>query len=305
MTSGIVKKLILINVAVFVLISLVGLVYFIFNIPPSFSPAHWLSVPASPEKLLFKPWTLITYMFMHEGLFHILGNMIMLYFGGRIFTDFLNDSRLLPTYILGGIFGAFVYILAYNLFPVFDKSVHFSSAMGASASVLAIFFAIASYLPNYEVHLIIFGSVRLKIIALVILAIDLISIPKGNPGGHIAHLGGALYGFMYAGSLRRGNDWALVFNNTISKITNALIPRKKAPSRPKFKVEYNQNEKPRSGGFTTFSAKNSRTSAQQQNMPNKSKQEIIDEILDKISRSGYDSLTKEEKETIFRISKED
>jgi len=291
-------KLMIINIAVFLVFSIFRLFLYLFQSAPEISLLNWFAVPSYLPSLLIRPWTIFSYMFFHQDLFHILSNMIMLYFGGRLFTEFLGESRLLPIYLWGGLSGAVLFILAYNTLPVFSGSLPFALALGASASVLAIFFSIASYLPNYQVNLFLFGNVKLKWLALVFLAIDLLSIDKGNPGGHIAHLGGALFGFLYIKGLRNGKDLAMATHRIFYRFGQLFSPRPKnnfMGTRGRMKVEYNHQSKTASAG---------RKENLNAGLDQKSKQEIIDEILDKISRSGYDSLTKEEKETIFKISKE-
>ncbi len=292
------NQLIFLNIGIFLVLGIFRLMFYLFQSMPEVSLLNWLAVPSYLPTLLTRPWTLLTYMFLHENLFHILSNMIMLYFGGRLFTEFLGESRLLPVYLWGGIAGATLFILAYNLLPVFENSLQVAIALGASASVLAVFFTIASYLPNYEVNLFLFGMVRLKWLALVILAIDLLSIDKGNPGGHIAHLGGALFGFLYVKGLRNGSDLAMATHRVFYRFGQFFSPKKPmvhTGNKSRMKVEYNHQ----SHASSSHRKDNISTSFSQ-----KSKQEIIDDILDKISRSGYESLTKEEKETIFKISKE-
>lgn len=292
-------QLMFLNIGIFLFLGIFRLAFYLFQSMPDVALLNWLAVPSYLPTLLTRPWTLFSYMFLHENLFHIMSNMIMLYFGGRLFTEFLGESRLLPIYLWGGISGAAMFILAYNLLPVFENSSRVAIALGASASVLAVFFTIASYLPNYEVNLFLFGMVRLKWLALIILAIDLLSIDKGNPGGHIAHLGGALFGFLYVKGLRRGSDLAMATHRVFYKAGQFLSPKKPvvaSGSRSRMKVEYNHQN-----NAASSSHRKENNSA---SFSHKSKQEIIDDILDKISRSGYESLTKEEKETIFKISKE-
>ena len=280
-----VLRLIIINVGLFVIIGLLGLIDSLFKLDGILSFKHYFSLPSSPGWYLRKPWTIVTYMFIHHDFFHLLGNMIMLYFGGRIFADFLGHRRVLPLYLAGGIIGALLYMLLFNTIPLFADAGFNAQLMGSSAAVLAIFFAAATYLPDYEVGLILIGSVRLKYIALVIFLIDLLSIDQSNPGGHMAHIGGALVGIAFAKGLRKGYDFTRSFNKFISKI-EALLSRNKTSAN---RVVFRQNPR----------------SSSQANPKSTSKQEIIDAILDKISKSGYDSLTKEEKETIFKLSKDD
>lgn len=281
-------RFIIINVGVFILLGLLSLFDNLFKLGGLLQFHDYFTFPSSPVWWLRKPWTLLSYMFLHKDLFHLLGNMIMLYFGGRIFTEFLGNQRIVAIYFAGGIAGALLYMLLYNTIPMFADAGLNSDLIGASAAVLAIFFAIASYLPNYEVSLILIGPVRLKYLALFLFLLDLLSIDKSNPGGHIAHIGGALFGVTYAWGLRKGYDFTIVFNNIVNK-TGALFSKSSKNKTSKMKVAYKQADAQK-----VKAAKAA-----------KNKQEIIDGILDKISKSGYDSLTKEEQETIFKMSKED
>ena len=204
--KSVLSKLIIINIAIWLAINIFKVILFLFKIN-TFDIISYLGVPSDIHILLLRPWTLITYMFTQEGFLHILFNMIMLYFGGLIFTEYLNERQLLSTYIIGGIFGALFFIASYNIFPVFRNVVSESIAIGASASVLAVFFAIALYIPNYTVYLFLIGRIKLIYVAFIFLAIDLLSITGGNPGGHLAHIGGALWGYIYILQLRKGQRY--------------------------------------------------------------------------------------------------
>lgn len=277
-------KLILINVVVFVGINVVGLVMFLFNIPDGSSLiASWLALPADFGNILYKPWTLLTYMFLHEQFFHILMNMLILYFGGRIFIQFLNEKKLVSTYLLGGLAGGLIYILAFNLFPVFENIKGISIALGASASVMAVLIAAATYVPNFVVKLMFLGDVKLKYIALFYIVLDVISIPQGNAGGHIAHIGGALFGFLYVQQLKKGNDFALGFSRFLDMLKSLFKPKKK------MKVVYKKTAKTRND--------------YEYNAQKKNNQAAVDAVLDKIKKSGYDSLTGAEKAILFDASK--
>src|SRR5688572_24707877 len=220
-------------------------------------------------------------MFYHENLFHILFNMLWLFWMGKIFTEYLGNKKLFSTYILGGICGAILYIIAYNFFPLFSHSVNFSFALGASAGVLAITIATATLLPDYKIGILFLGPVALKYIALISVFLDLISVSGSNAGGHIAHLGGAIFGFIYIRQLKKGRDLAKGFNRVIDKLASLLS------RRSRMKVHYGRTK--HDEDFVS---------------DKKAKQEKTDEILDKISKSGYGSLTKEEKEFLFKTSKE-
>jgi membrane associated rhomboid family serine protease len=287
-TGNNVLRFLIINSGIFILLGLLSLFDNLFKLGGLLQFHDYFTFPSSLVWWLRKPWSLLTYMFLHRDLFHLLGNMLMLYFGGRIFTDFLGNQRIVALYFGGGIAGALLYMLLYNTIPMFADAGLNANLIGSSAAVLAIFFAIASYLPNYEVSLILIGPVRLKYIALFLFILDLLSIDKSNPGGHIAHIGGALFGIAYATGLRKGYDFTSSFNKMINKLGN-LFSQSSKNKASNMKVAYKQAE--------TQKAKAAKVA--------KNKQEIIDAILDKISKSGYDSLTKEEQETIFKMSKED
>lgn len=283
--GSVLSRLIGINVAIFVLVGIIRVLFFLFDAPSAYNGIiNWFGVPSSAETLITRPWTLFTYMFLHFDFFHIFFNMFMLYIGGRLFRDFLGENRMAGTYIIGGLFGALFFILAYNIFPAFSQDRHLAVAIGASASVLAIFIAIATYMPNYELPLIILGRIKLKYIAVVFVVIDLLSIDKGNSGGHLAHLGGALWGFLYIMLLKGGKDPGKFISTWVTAIGSIFKPR------PTMRVEY-RNQKP--------------VSDYEYNRQKAENQKRMDQILDKISQHGYQSLTSEEKEILFRMSNKD
>ncbi|MFA6484241.1 MAG: rhomboid family intramembrane serine protease [Bacteroidales bacterium] len=278
-------QLIMINVGVFLFLKILGVMFFLFrqeNLEQLV--LSYLALPADPQMILKKPWTIISYMFLHYDFLHILFNMLWFYWFGKIFLEYLNPKKLISVYLLGGLAGGLVYVLAFNLFPAFQESVAQSVALGASAAVLAIVMAIAFYVPDYTLNLMFFGLVKLKYIALVTVLIDILSIRSGNAGGHIAHLGGAFFGFLYAAQLRRGNDLLKGFNRMMDSLFS-LFKR-----RPAMKVKYKKPE----GRPETDMEYNARRAAEQR---------TIDQILDKIARNGYEGLSKEEKEILFKSSK--
>ncbi len=283
-SSNVMSRLLLINTAVFVLVTLVTMVLWLFGYGGPNPVVTWFAVPSDINELLIKPWTLLTYMFLHEGFFHLLINMIMLYFGSLLFLEYLSQKKLLQTYLLGGLAGAFFFIVAFNIFPAFDSIKAGAYALGASASVLAIFIAIATYVPDYVVHLFLFGRVKMKYIAIAFVVIDMLSIQSSNPGGHIAHLGGALWGFVYALSLRNGTNLLGIFE------------RIKMPAFGK-RAKYARfdTSRPASGRPMNDEEYSKKKAASQHE---------IDRILDKIARSGYASLSKEEKDLLFRSSQD-
>ena len=269
--GNMVMKLIFINIGVFVFF---GLFYLVSFMAQSMGPYQLLltklEVAASLHNLMYQPWSVFTYMFLHVQFFHILFNMLWLYWFGEIFVLYLGDKKVLPLYIIGGLSGALIYILAYNLLPVFKPVVEISYMLGASASIFAIVFAAATLNPDHEIGLILIGAIKIKYIALVSLLLDVITIPYSNAGGYIAHVGGALSGFLFIKALRSGWDVTAVFRR-----------------KPKVKVAYKSAAAKSASGPPR----------------GKGDQEKVDEILDKIARSGYDSLTKEEKDFLFHYSK--
>jgi membrane associated rhomboid family serine protease len=277
-------KLIYINLAVFLVIGIVNVFVFFSGtiLPQQYNPAFWLSVPADLHQLLYRPWTVLTYMFTHENFLHILFNLLWLFWFGKIFMEYLDQKKLLSVYLLGGITGAVFYIAAFNLFPVFKPVLSQSLALGASASVLAIVMTISFYAPNHTLYLLFIGPVKLKYIAVFSLVLDVISIPAGNAGGHIAHIGGALFGILYATQYRRGKNIARWFDRMMDGLFSIFKPR------PKMKVSYNKKKIVNEYDYNAEKIK---------------KQTEIDRILDKISKSGYDSLTKQEKATLFNSGK--
>ncbi len=274
--------LIAINVAVFLLYHIIHLFYFLFAASDHFTLYYWLAAPTDVDTLIMRPWTLITYMFFHKELLHLLFNMVWLYWFGRIFRLYFDKRLLVNVYILGGLVGVLFYILSYNVFPVFAAAKHFSTICGASAGVLAVVLAISCYVPKYTINLLFFGSVRLIYIALITVALDVISISmSGNAGGHIAHLGGAFFGYLFAVNIRKKKDITGWFS-TWCKWVGRVFKR-----RPRMKVAY---KKPPTNDWDYNRQKNVN-------------QQEIDRILDKISKGGYDSLTKQEKETLFNQKK--
>ena len=285
--KSILSFLVIANIAVWLLIQLIRVLAFLFDKPDSFSAfeevVNYLAVPASIPMLLYRPWTLLTYMFLHVSFWHILFNMLWLFWFGRIFLEYLTEKQLLWVYLLGGLGGAFAYIFAYNIFPVFEPMIVNSYALGASASVMAVVTAIAFYVPNYTLYLIFFGRVKIVYIAIGLFVLDFFTIPGGNAGGQIAHIGGALLGFLYIKSLSPSSITSYSRKSSLSSwFANMFLVRKKRasgtgiPKRPVTDEEFNQQK------------------AQQQKQ--------IDIILDKISKGGYDSLTREEKEFLFKSS---
>ncbi len=203
--GNILAKLIYINVGLFILIRLMGVIFLLFNIP-GISFLQYLQMPSSPELLMYRPWTVITYMFTHFDFLHILFNMLWLYWFGGLFLTFFSERLLGGLYLLGGIAGAILFMLAYNIFPYFQTVASSSYLMGASASVMAIVFAVSFYRKDLEINLFLIGRIKLIYLALFTFVIDLLAITSENAGGHIAHIGGALFGIWFAMRIKEGKD---------------------------------------------------------------------------------------------------
>lgn len=239
-----------------------------------------------------KPWSIITYAFLHSGIWHIASNMLILYFSGIYFLNYFSPKRLLNYYFLGIIIGALVYMLSYNLFPAFQGTGK-SYLIGASAGVMAVLIGIATHVPNMRVRLMLIGSVKFWYIAAFLVAIDVIQIPMGNAGGHFAHLGGAALGYIYTKQLQKGNDIGKWFENIMDSFAALFKPGER---KPKMKTVHRNK---------TQTAKTRNTKTKTTSSSKNEKQQKVDDILDKISKSGYESLSKAEKDYLFQAGKED
>jgi membrane associated rhomboid family serine protease len=280
-------RLIYINVAVFLGIVLIKLPFSLMGTSLSHVLNDSLALPASLSSFIVRPWTLVSYMFLHYGLSHIVFNMLALFMLGQLFVQFLGNKKLIGVYISGGIAGGILYMIAFNIFPTFQGIIDGSYVLGASGSVMAIVFATCFYQPNFIVKLMFIGEVRLKYIALVFLILDLVSISgstnaiEGNYGGHIAHIGGAALGFLFAKQWKQGKD----ITNWVGRSIGFILALFKSSSKSKMKVKYKRP-----------------TDDYEYQSRKKDEQEKIDIILDKISKSGYESLSKAEKEILFKAS---
>jgi membrane associated rhomboid family serine protease len=241
----------------------------------------YLMVPSRPVELLSRPWTLITYMFTHFSFMHILFNMLILYWFGRIFLQYLTGRQLLTTYLVGGLAGAFLYLIFLNSFPGLRLPLG-TSMLGASAAIMAIVIAISAYAPDYSMNLLFIGPVKLKYIALFYIIADVLMIASDNAGGNISHLGGAMYGLWFTSQFKKGRDPGKWLNRLLDFIFNLFRPR------PKLNVTYRKN----APLISDFDYNKSKVAQQKE----------IDRILDKIARAGYESLTKQEKEILFSMS---
>ena len=240
--------------------------------------------------LLRHPWTLLTYAFTHEEFFHILFNMLNLYWFGQLVREYLGDRRLVSIYILGALAGAVLFLLTYNFVPAFQDGLG-TPMVGASAAVTAIIVAGATLLPDYTFSLILIGPVKIKWIAAVVVLISLAGVNGGNPGGEIAHLGGALLGFVFIRQLQAGRD----LGRPVQAIGNFFI--RLSSRQPSMRVSSSTRRPEPVAASASSPAKRPAT-------PGQPLQDEIDTILDKISRSGYESLSKDEKQKLFRASQQ-
>lgn len=282
-SSNIIVKLIAVNAVVFVVANIV-FAFLALSGEFSFELASWnirMGGTAQLDELLVRPWTVVTYMFTHFEFGHIFWNMIILFFLGKVFLHLLDARKMLSVYLVGGLAGFLLFIVAYNLFPALDPDG--THMVGASASIMAIVLAAATFSPNYSIQLVIFGPVKMWLIGVVYVLADIAAIKYfDNTGGHIAHLGGAAYGFLWASQMKKGKNIGRWMEELVDRLANLF----KKGTRAKMKVVKNE---PRGG----------KTDAQY-NVDRKASQAKVDSILDKISKSGYDSLTKAEKDILFK-----
>jgi len=282
-------QLIFINVAVFVVFSLLHVILFFLQATSLYEVIEsYFLLPASFSAFIIKPWTLITYFFMHGGFMHIIFNMLFLYWFGLIIKEFLGGSKVVSLYVLGGIAGGLLYLLMYNLVPPFTGNVNTSVMLGASGGVYAVVVGAATLMPNYTMHLLFFGPVRIKYIAIVYVFISLVNTTGANAGGNLAHLGGAALGFIFIKQLQSGTDLGKPVYWFISFVKSFFV------HQPKVRVSYKKSPSDK-----TSSKKKPTSRAASSSVSSDVSQAEIDAILDKISQYGYESLTKDEKQKLF------
>lgn len=278
---SIAEKLIVINVAVFIVFRLAG---FLLKLPAPGLDA-WFELPKDFFEFLTRPWTLVTYAFLHGGLWHLFFNMLLLFYVGRIFLNYFGSRRFINVYFLGLMLGGLFFLAAYNIFPAFYQSQ--SPLIGASAGVMAVLIFICTYLPGQEVR-VFFFTLKLWYVGAFFVILDLVLIPlNDNPGGRIAHLGGALLGYLYARRAAQGGDLGAGFSKFLDWAGELFKPR------------------PRKAPMKTVYRKEARKPAQPVDYDKQTRQRKIDGILDKISKSGYESLTQAEKDFLFKAGKEE
>ena len=274
------NRLIYINLAVFILVNLVEAAFFPSNIHARFPGfMSLLAVPADTAMLVRRPWTVITYMFTHKNFIHILFNILWLFWFGKVFLEYFDGKKLVGVYLLGGLAGAVFYIVSFTLFPVFSQDIGRSVALGASASVTAIAIAIAVYVPNYTWNMLFLGRIKIVYVAIALFLLSSLIEFSENAGGKIAHIGGALFGYLYTVRYKQGKDMTRNLNRFLEKLFAFFKPK------PKIHVTHRRAE--------TDIDYNKRKADEQKD---------VDRILDKIAKSGYSSLSAREKEVLFRQS---
>ena len=277
-------RLIYINAGVFLVVKLLSVIFTLLGISNIW--ISYLELPAFVQTLLKQPWSIITYMFMHHDFIHLIFNLLTLYWFGKMFIGYFSQKQLVGLYFLGGIGGALFYMLAYNFVPSLNSHLFLSYLIGASASVMAIIFALVRYIPDEEVHLALIGPVKLKYLGIAMLVLDVIGTTSINAGGSIAHIGGAVTGYFFAQLIiNSGKDITEPINRVIGWVNDLFKQNKK----PKFTVHRNTSK-----------------TDEECNMENKNRKrennEEIDRILEKIKKSGYANLSDEEKKRLFDLS---
>lgn len=277
-------RLIYINTGVFLVVQLLSVVFYLLDISNIWFT--YLELPAFFHTLMKQPWSIITYMFMHRDLIHLIFNLLALYWFGKIFIDYFSQKQLVGLYILGGIGGAVFYLIAYNITNTFQYNIFFSYLIGASASVMAIIFALVRYIPDEEINLALIGPVKLKYLGIGMLILDIIGTTSGNAGGSIAHIGGAVTGYLFGHLMvNSGKDITEPINKLITWVNDFFKRNKK----PKFTIHKNTSKTDEEWNIENNNRK-------------RENNEEIDRILDKIKKTGYANLSDEEKKKLFDLS---
>lgn len=280
-TGNVMTRLIFINVFIFIVLKIINVIFTLFNIY-GVDLVTFLGVPSHIPLLLNRFWTPLTYMFVHEGFLHLLFNMLWLYWFGQIFMEYFTGRTLACLYVLGGLAGALLFVVAFNTIPYYTLMDR-GWMIGASAAVMAIVMGTAFYRPDVQLNLLFIGSVKIVYIAIFAFLLDFLSLgDASNPGGHVAHIGGALLGYLFAVQYRKGKDITAWTGNAIDWVTGLFKPKR---NRSRMKV------------------KHARDADWEYNHRKHQEQEEIDAILDKLKQSGYSSLSAEEKRKLFNASK--
>lgn len=285
--------LIAIHLVVFVLLAFIKVIYFFsYGNPDGVAlyrdnVLHWLTLPASLSTFIVRPWTLLTHMFVHDNVWHLISNMLWLWAFGFILRDIAGNKKLVPVFLYGALAGAVAYMAAYNLIPALKPAVNNAMALGASAGVMAVALTATILAPDYRIFPMINGGIPLWVITAIYVIIDLATIPYNNPGGHIAHLAGGGMGVLFVVMLRKGYDWSTWPNQFFDWVNNLFNPDKPKKGKSiKTQTFYKSSVPPYKKTLHLS-------------------QQKIDELLDKIHQKGYHSLSEEERELLKRASKED
>lgn len=296
-SGSMITRLLLINIAAFLFFRFLWLGMFLIGMDGSriSKLLNWFSISSDGFEIITRPWTIFTNMFLHFSLGHIFWNMLFLYWFGRILQELVGSRKVLGVYVLSGLAGALAFIVSANLLPDIG-----SYALGASGAIMGIILAAATLAPHFQIHLLFIGGVKLMYVALVVVILDLIALPEGvNTGGHFAHLGGAAMGYFLARQMQNGNDWTERFNTIFDKIVNWF--QETFSRRPKPKVVYRNPNK-----MKTRTKATNRQRPGADSLSRDERQARVDAILDKIKREGgYNNLTDEEKEFLFKAGKDD
>ena len=274
--------LIAIQLVVFILLAFIKVIYYFTNSSNGLeayqnSILNWVTLPANLSTFITRPWTLITHMFVHDNVWHIVANMLWLWAFGYILQDLAGNRKIIPVFLYGALAGALAYMLSFNVIPVLKQYIDIP-ALGASAGVMGIAIATTAMAPGYRIFPFINGGIPLWVLTMIFVIIDLATIPYNNPGGHIAHLAGGAMGFLFIVMMRKGYDWSLWMNHVFDWVNNLFNPEKpKKGKRLKTELFYKSSTKP-------------------YNKVSNITQQRIDDLLDKINQKGYNSLTDEEKE---------
>lgn len=276
---------------VFMIFKLIYVIYHMAGLDPRAFYTHifdWFILPADFDRMMQRPWTFLTYMFMHDGVFHVLGNLLWLWAFGYIMQDLAGNGKIIPIFIYGGLAGAAAFVLSYNLFPKLVAVADIATLQGASAGVMAVAVATTMLAPDYRIFPMLNGGIPLWVLTIIFVIVDFATLPVSNTGGHIAHIAGAGMGFLFIYQMRRGNDWSVWINNFFNWVGNLFNP-----DRPRKEKSQKQQYFYKVGKTSPY-----------KKVPNVT-QKRIDEILDKINQKGYRFLTDEEKEILRRASEDD
>ena len=307
-SGGMAVRLVMFNILVFLILATLKLLVNLGLPIPVLPGAFGLATTADLGRLAFRPWSLVTHMFAHLEVWHLVMNMLILWWMGGMFRSYFGDRRTLSTYLMGGFSGVLLYVVATNLVPAFPQG---GFALGASSAVMALMVATATYMPDTVIRLFLIGPVKLKWVALAYVVLDYVALSNGsNVGGHLGHIGGAIYGYAYMRGMQKNVDLGAGLEKVLDRLATALASiGQSSPNRGSNKAERRDSFFKRKGkglqtvhrsvdvtGRTKRAPTDGEFNAQKQ-----SRQQRIDRILDKISKVGYDQLTKEEKDFLFKF----